>query len=76
MANSVNPDQTAPKGAVLSKSTLFAYVILSELLVDRILGQLSYFEPALVAQLDAHPTGDQEVAGSVLSWLTTFFRGD
>ena len=36
---------------------------------------LTYFEPASVAQLDARPTGDQEVAGSkpaevgnILSW--------
>ena len=30
MANSVDPDQTAPSGAVWSGSALFAYVILSE----------------------------------------------
>ena len=30
--------------------------------------------PALVAQLDARLTGDQEVAGSTRS--TTYFRGD
>ena len=39
MANSVDPDQTAPEGAVWSGSALFAYVILSETLVYRILGQ-------------------------------------
>ena len=33
MANSVDPDQTAPSGAVWSGSALFAYVILSETLV-------------------------------------------
>ena len=27
MANSVNPDQTAPKGAVCSGSTLFAFIL-------------------------------------------------
>ena len=32
MANSVDPDQTAPLGAVLSGSTLFAYAILSDTL--------------------------------------------
>ena len=30
MANSVDPDQTAPSGAVWSGSALFAYVILSD----------------------------------------------
>ena len=38
MANSVDPDQSE---AVLSWSALFAYVILSEILVYKILGHLS-----------------------------------
>ena len=29
-----------------------------------------------VAELDARPTGDQEVAGSTPARLATFFRGD
>ena len=33
-------------------------------------------EPALVAQLDACLTGDQEVAGSTPPGLATFFRRD
>ena len=32
--------------------------------------------PASVAQLDAHMTGDQEVAGSTPAGSATFFRGD
>ena len=32
--------------------------------------------PALVAQLDACLTGDQEVAGSTPAGLATFFLGD
>ena len=32
--------------------------------------------PALVVQLDVHPTGDQEFAGSTLTRLATFFHGD
>ena len=32
--------------------------------------------PASVAQLDARPTGDQEVADSTPVWSATFFRGD
>ena len=37
MSNSVGPNQTAPEG---SGSSLFAYAILSEILVYKILGQL------------------------------------
>ena len=33
-------------------------------------------QPASVAQLDAPPTGDQEVAGLTLQGRATFFRGD
>ena len=40
MANSVDPDQTAPSGADWSGPALFAYVILSETLVFEILGHL------------------------------------
>ena len=36
MTNSVDHDQTAPLGAVWSWSALFAYAILSELLVYKI----------------------------------------
>ena len=32
--------------------------------------------PASVAQLDARPTGDQEVAGLTPARLATFFPGD
>ena len=33
-------------------------------------------KPASVAQLNARPTGDQEVAGSTSTESATFFRGD
>ena len=42
MANSVDPDQTAPEGAVLSGSALFAYAILLEILAYKFLGHLPY----------------------------------
>ena len=42
MANSVDPDQTAPLGAVWSGPALFAYAILSETEVFEILGHLPY----------------------------------
>ena len=38
MANSVDLDQIAPSGAVWSGSTLLAYAILSDTLVNKILG--------------------------------------
>ena len=40
MADSVDPDQTAPETAVWSGSALFAYAILSDTLVFEILGHL------------------------------------
>ena len=45
MANSVDPDQTAPSRAVWSGPTLFAYVILSDTLVFKILGLTSNIAP-------------------------------
>ena len=42
MANSADPDRTAPPGAVLSGSVLFVYAILLEILVYEILGHLPY----------------------------------
>ena len=42
MANSVDPDQTAPSGAVWSGSALFAYAISSEALVYKMFGHLPY----------------------------------
>ena len=51
MANSVDPDQTAPSGAVWSGSALFAYVILSETLVLEFLGHLPYLRVGILAQL-------------------------
>ena len=43
MANSVDPDQTAPSGAVWSGSALFAFVILSDTLEFEILVHLPYY---------------------------------
>ena len=42
MANRVDPDQTAPEGAVWSGSALFANVILLGTLEYEILGHLPY----------------------------------
>ena len=43
MANSVDPDKTAPEGAVWAESALFAYAILSDTMVYEILGYLPHF---------------------------------
>ena len=51
MANSVDPDQTAPEGAVWSGSALFAYIILSETLVFEILGHLPYHNLNFVTKI-------------------------
>ena len=37
---------------------------------------ISSQRPALVAHLDARPTGDKEVAGSTPAGSAIFFRGD
>ena len=42
LANSVNPNQNALSEAVWSGSALFAYAILSDTLVYKILGHLVY----------------------------------
>ena len=47
MANSVDLDQTAPSGAILSGSALFGYAILSDTLVFEILGHLLYAQDDL-----------------------------
>ena len=39
MANSVEPDQTAPIGAVCSGSTLFAYILSSSVMLGNYLQQ-------------------------------------
>ena len=39
MANSVNPDQTAPRGAVCSGSTLFASILNSSAMLGNYLQQ-------------------------------------
>ena len=41
MANSVDPDQTAPKGAVCSGSTLFASILNSSVMLGNYLQQMT-----------------------------------
>ena len=49
---------------------------LSSALSETIFSTINVNVPAPVAQLDARPTGDQEVAGSNLVGSATFFRED
>ena len=42
MANSVDPELNTPSGTVWSGPALFAYIILSETLLYKILGHLPY----------------------------------
>ena len=39
MANSVDPDQTAPIGAVCSGSTMFAFILISSVMLGNYLQQ-------------------------------------
>ena len=74
MANSVDPDQTAPERAVWSGSALFAYVILSETLVFEFLGHLPYMEK--YGWNSSSGTGGDRVAekGNHLGDTTTFVQ--
>ena len=49
MSNSVNPEQTAPIGAVCSGSTLFASILSSSVILGNYLQQTTFF----LAQLSA-----------------------
>ena len=40
MANSIDPDQTGPEGAIWSESALFEYAILSDILKYKTSGHL------------------------------------
>ena len=51
MANSEDPDQTAPLGAVWSRSALFTYGILSEILVFEIFGHFLYLQLSYLAYI-------------------------
>ena len=50
MANSVDPDQTAPIGAVCSGSTLFASILNSSVM----LGNLNYLQQTSSADFQKH----------------------
>ena len=44
MANSVDPDQTAPIGAVCSGSTLFASILNSSVMLGNFLQQMTFLD--------------------------------
>ena len=66
MANSADPDQTAPSGAVWSESTLFAYAILSKTLVYEILGLLPYHPFICLLHFLSYQTSYQQLNFSML----------
>ena len=47
MANSVDPDQTAPIGAVCSGSTLFAFILNSSVMLGNYLQQTTFSDAFL-----------------------------
>ena len=51
MANSEDPNQIAPSGAVWSGYALFAYGILSETFVFEILGHLPYIQNTITMKI-------------------------
>ena len=51
MANSVDPDQTAPLGAVCSGSTLFASILNSSALLGNYLQQTTFSEAFFLGAL-------------------------
>ena len=74
MANSVDPDKTAPSGAVWSGSTLFVYVILSDALVFEFLGHLPYLMRCLKCARMANSVDSDQTAplGAIWSGTTSF----
>ena len=49
MANSVDPDQTAPTGAVFSGSPLFASILISSVLLGNFLQQTTFSDAFFLA---------------------------
>ena len=74
MTNSADPDQLAS-----STTDLDLHCLLRQGMSCTAREGLNWsqsFEPALMAQLDMHPTDDQEVVGLIPTGLATVFHGD
>ena len=80
MANSVDPNHTAPSGAVWSGSTLFAYAILSATLVFEILAHLPYclsqmiFLPEACDYIGESKQQSMEMAESIQGEIITEYK--
>ena len=68
MANSVDPDQTAPIGAVCSGSTLFASILNSSLMLGNYLQQITF-----VNSLDQDQV--QHCPAKMFDTLIVFMKG-
>ena len=55
MANNVDPDQTAPKGAVCSGSTLFASLLNLSVMLGNYLQQTTFSDAFFLGALRANP---------------------
>ena len=67
MANSVDPDQTAPIGAVCSGSTLFASILNSSVMLGNYLQQTTWERSGSVVEC---LTQDRRAVGSSLTGVT------
>ena len=79
MANNVDPDQTALLDLGLHSLLRLVHQKIYgkyNILCSYMTPSNTQIMPALVAQLDLHQTGDQEVAGLVPAGSATFFHGD
>ena len=60
MANSVDPDQTAPIGAVCSGSTLFASILNSSVMLDNYLQQTTFSDAFFLDILRVNDANDPQ----------------
>ena len=64
MANSVNPDQTAPIGAVCSGSTLFASILNSSVMLGKYLQQTTFSDAFFLGALRVNTYPSQQYCAS------------
>ena len=74
MANSVDPDQTAPIGAVCSGSTLFASILNSSVMVGNFLQQMTFSNAFFLGALRVKCTFTCDLIEKYLSYLLTIFH--
>ena len=60
MTNSVDPDQTAPIGAVCSGSTLFAFILNLSVMLSNYLQQTTFSDIFFLGPLRVHPSPEED----------------